>query len=168
MKKILWPALLVVTVTSLSACSKQNDRDMASADTQSNTTNAPVTTETTNSQSNMSTEMTSNATANSNWAGEYEGVFPCADCEGIKVELDLNPDKTYELSEEYLGKTGINETETKGSFTFDPQQPSIIVLDGKAENRKFYVGDNFVEARDIETGKEIQSNLNYKLVKKSP
>ena len=59
-------------------------------------------TETTNSQSNMSTEMSSNATANSNWAGEYEGVFPCADCEGIKVELDLNPDKTYELSEEYL------------------------------------------------------------------
>ncbi|MBV7609738.1 copper resistance protein NlpE N-terminal domain-containing protein, partial [Escherichia coli] len=90
MKKILWPALLVVTVTSLSACSKQNDRDMASADTQSNTTNAPVTTETTNSQSNMSTEMSSNATVNSNWAGEYEGVFPCADCEGIKVELDLN------------------------------------------------------------------------------
>ncbi|AUX90050.1 MULTISPECIES: copper resistance protein NlpE [Acinetobacter] len=168
MKKILWPALLVVTVTSLSACSKQNDRDMASADTQSNTTNAPVTTETTNSQSNMSTEMTSKATVNSNWAGEYEGVFPCADCEGIKVELDLNPDKTYELSEEYLGKTGNNETETKGSFTFDSQQPSIIVLDGKAENRKFYVGDNFVEARDIETGKEIQSNLNYKLVKKSP
>ena len=71
-------------------------------------------------------------------------------------------------SEEYLGKTGNNEAETKGSFTFDPQQPSIIVLDGKAENRKFYVGDNFVEARDIETGKEIQSNLNYKLVKKSP
>ena len=110
---------------------------MASADTQSNTTNAPVTTETTNSQSNMSTEMSSNATANSNWAGEYEGVFPCADCEGIKVELDLNPDKTYELSEEYLGKTGNNETETKGSFTFDPQQPSIIVLDGKLKTGSF-------------------------------
>ena len=23
------------------------------------------------------------------WAGEYKGVFPCADCEGIKMELEL-------------------------------------------------------------------------------
>ena len=165
MKKMLWPALLAVTVAGLTACSKENDRNMSNADAQTNTgMNAPATIETANNQSNMNT----NTTANSNWAGEYEGVFPCADCEGIKVELDLNPDKTYELSEQYLGKSGSNETETKGSFSFDPKDPSIITLDNNADNRKFFVGENFVEARDVESGKAIQSNLNYKLLKKSP
>ncbi|MCX2638056.1 copper resistance protein NlpE, partial [Klebsiella pneumoniae] len=105
------------------------------------------------------------------WAGEYEGVFPCADCEGIKVELQLNSDKTYELSEEYLGKANNNnnnnEFELKGSFSFDPQDPSLITLDNKAENRKFFVSENFIEARDVESSKKIESNLNYKLVKKS-
>nr|WP_250850238.1 copper resistance protein NlpE N-terminal domain-containing protein [Acinetobacter sp. ANC 5378] len=23
------------------------------------------------------------------WAGEYKGVFPCADCEGIETDLEL-------------------------------------------------------------------------------
>ncbi|MBL8321182.1 MAG: copper resistance protein NlpE N-terminal domain-containing protein, partial [Acinetobacter sp.] len=49
------------------------------------------------------------------WAGKYKGVLPCADCEGIEMELELKSDKTYELTEEYLGKGKGNEFKTKGA-----------------------------------------------------
>lgn len=39
-------------------------------------------------------------------AGRYEGTLPCTDCRGIKTMLILNPDSTYRLDQEYLGKTG--------------------------------------------------------------
>ena len=39
------------------------------------------------------------------WAGVYTGILPCADCDGIKVELILNNDETYEISYLYLGKS---------------------------------------------------------------
>jgi uncharacterized lipoprotein NlpE involved in copper resistance len=39
------------------------------------------------------------------WAGVYTGILPCADCEGIKVQLILNADETYEKSYIYIGKS---------------------------------------------------------------
>jgi len=38
------------------------------------------------------------------WWGLYTGILPCADCEGIKVQLIINRDETYELSYTYIGK----------------------------------------------------------------
>ena len=156
-------SFLIVTMTAitlgLSACSK---------------TQEPASIENTDSQNSaqMNTPATSrslpagdNAETSLDWAGEYKGTFPCADCEAIKVELDLHPDKTYELKEEYVSDTKSTEIKTKGSFSFDPQMTSIITLDEKGENRKFFVGENFLEARDIQTGEKINSDLNYRLIK---
>ena len=42
----------------------------------------------------------------------------------------------------------------------------MISLDKAGESRKFFVGENFVEAREMDTGKAIDSKLNYKLQKK--
>ncbi len=137
MKKFIFTAAMAVAISStLTACSKQNDNEPMNH----NAPSSPAMTE----QNNPGTNLTraDSAETSLDWAGEYEGVFPCADCEGIKVELQLNSDKTYELSEEYLGKANNNEFELKGSFSFDPQDPSLITLDN-------------------------ESNLNYKLVKKS-
>lgn len=52
------------------------------------------------------TEMSANDTAATalDWPGEYKGVLPCSDCQGIETELELKMDKTYELSEEFLGR----------------------------------------------------------------
>ena len=38
------------------------------------------------------------------WSGVYEGIVPCADCEGIRVRLALTEEGFFELSQEYLGK----------------------------------------------------------------
>lgn len=99
------------------------------------------------------------------WAGKYKGVLPCADCEGIEMELELKSDKTYELTEEYLGKGKGNKFKTKGAFSFDAKNPSVITLDQAADKRKFFIGENFAEVRDIETGEAIETQLNYKLDK---
>lgn len=101
------------------------------------------------------------------WNGTYEGVLPCASCEGIKTTLTLNNDKTYQLNEVYItNKPGQNTFNTKGKFAFDQQQSSLIRLDEQADNRVFFVGENILEARDAETGKVIEGNLNYTLNKK--
>lgn len=107
-----------------------------------------------------------NAQASLDWAGEYKGLLPCADCSGIKTELELKSDKSYVLKEEYQGKGDGKEFKTKGSFSFDTKG-SIITLDKNAEGRKFFVGENFIESRDIETGEKIDSPLaeHYKLSK---
>src|SRR5690606_25411462 len=116
MKKLtLTAALAVVIAGALTAFSKPNDNEPMNNNAQS----SPAMMEQNNEDTSVN--RADSAETSLDWAGEYAGVFPRADCEGIKVELDLYPDKTYELNEEYLGKDGNNETETKGRFSIEPQ-----------------------------------------------
>ena len=153
--KILGYALVLSSILSV-GCAKTDSnakpQDQASDSTQlsNNTSEVPV------------GDTAENAL---DWVGDYKGIFPCADCEGIETELELKADKTYEMTQEYLGKGKNNETKIRGKFEFDSKDSSIITLDQAGENQKFFVGENFVEAREFETGKEIKSNLNYKLIK---
>lgn len=93
------------------------------------------------------------------WNGEYKGILPCADCEGIKTQLELNSDKTYELKEAYLGKDKELESKVKGKFQFDKTQPSIIQLDQAANGRRFFIGENQIFAVEKESGKIIEGPL---------
>ncbi|MDR0646325.1 MAG: copper resistance protein NlpE N-terminal domain-containing protein [Elusimicrobiota bacterium] len=47
------------------------------------------------------------------WDGTYAGIIPCADCNGIKVEITLNLEGTYKISYTYLGKIGHIILDTK-------------------------------------------------------
>ena len=40
-----------------------------------------------------------NAKNSLDYIGTYKGILPCADCEGIETELELNSDKTYEIKD---------------------------------------------------------------------
>ncbi len=106
----------------------------------------------------------------------YEGIIPCADCEGIKISLKIANDfQSYELSELYLGK---NEKEiiTKGRLNTergyeDDPDATIYILNydqplikqryfirlTKYQNQIFMLDRN----KNI-----IKSILNYSLVKK--
>ena len=148
MKNILL-CMCIASAVALSACSKPNETPSATAPN-------------TNSQTDMNTHQTPTVN-NLNWVGDYKGVLPCADCNGIETELELNADNSYELSEEYLGKK-TQEAKYKGQFTFDSNN-NVITLDSQGQNRKFFVGDNFIELRDMHTGEAFDSQLNYKLVK---
>lgn len=161
MNKILLTTTLSTLLLALTACSKPNQDEPVL------TPKAETTEQVNQTVSSNPVPIGDTPELSLDWNGEYKGVFPCASCEGIEVELQLNPDKTYELSEEYLGKGSDNESEVKGTFVFDSKEPSVIVLDGNADNRRFFVGENFVEALDTE-GKRIESQLNYKLTKQRP
>ena len=102
------------------------------------------------------------------WNGTYKGVLPCADCEGIKTELELNSDKTYEIKETYLAKGDGKPFESKGSFQFDSKNSSIIELDKAGDSRKYFVAEGYLKALDID-GKEITGDLadKYQLKKEA-
>lgn len=102
------------------------------------------------------------------WNGTYKGVLPCADCEGIETELELNADKTYELKETYLGKGDGKAFESKGSFQFDANKTSVIELDKTGDNRKYFVAEGYLKALDME-GNEITGDLadKYELKKEA-
>ncbi|MCH7331626.1 copper resistance protein NlpE [Acinetobacter modestus] len=102
------------------------------------------------------------------WNGTYKGILPCADCEGIKTELELNSDKTYEIKETYLGKGDGKPFESKGSFQFDSKNSSIIELDKAGDSRKYFVAEGYLKALDMD-GKEITGDLadKYQLKKEA-
>ncbi len=82
MKKLtLTAAIAVVIAGALTACSKPNDNEPMNNNAQS----SPAMME--QNKADTSVNRADSAETSLDWAGEYEGVFPCADCEGIKVEL---------------------------------------------------------------------------------
>lgn len=100
------------------------------------------------------------------WEGIYEGIFPCADCEGINVRLILNYDHTYILEESYIENGSVVRTqEYEGSFHFDETNPAHIRLDSNADQRVFFIGENFAQARDRETGEPLSEVSTYILNK---
>lgn len=156
MKKIIF--LLSLSSLVFTACSKPDTNTH-----ESNTApDQPMTQATT---AEPAATMSDIAETSLDWPGEYKGVFPCADCQGIETELELKADKAYELKQKYLGKGKNSEFKVKGTFSFDADNPAMISLDQAGENRKFFIGENFVEARDIKSEKLIDSKMNYKLQK---
>lgn len=99
------------------------------------------------------------------WHGVYQGVLPCADCSGIQTTLTLNSDKSYRLEEKYLDRD-TKPFVSVGTFNFDAKQPSLITLDQKAEQRKFFIGEGFAQARAMD-GSAIEGVLkpHYQLKK---
>ena len=66
------------------------------------------------------------------WSGTYQGVVPCADCEGIKTVVRLNREMTYAFSATYLGKPG-KPFEKTGPFSWN-EAGNTVILAG-LENR---------------------------------
>jgi uncharacterized lipoprotein NlpE involved in copper resistance len=58
--------------------------------------------------------------------GEYRGVLPCADCEGIETVVRLRRDGTYTLQMHYLGESD-EVFEWEGTFTFNRQTQRLVL-----------------------------------------
>ncbi|MDR1303787.1 MAG: copper resistance protein NlpE [Verrucomicrobiales bacterium] len=137
MKKIIFSLAAVCVVVIISAC-KQNV-DTPAADTH-------------NSRNSL------------DWAGVYTGIIPGADVPGIKVQLTLNADETYTMTNEYLSKEGMFID--TGKFQWD-KNGGIITLDRKDAPTHYKVGENQLIQLDLE-GKPITGDLtkHYILKKK--
>lgn len=114
------------------------------------------------------TAVTPDNSANSlDWAGEYKGVVPCADCEGIETTLTLNMDNSYQLSTTYLGKDA-TPFKQQGSFKWDLKGSVIRLMNQKDGPALYKVGENQLFQLDME-GQLITGDLadNYKLTKQT-
>ncbi|MCH8537529.1 MAG: copper resistance protein NlpE N-terminal domain-containing protein [Alkalimonas sp.] len=102
------------------------------------------------------------------WDGRYEGVLPCADCEGIKTKLTLQQDGHYQLETQYLGKSEKVFRE-HGQFEWDDSGQIVTLQRQQPGGDQFFVGENVLWQLDMD-GQRVQGELaeHYKLHKAPP
>lgn len=99
------------------------------------------------------------------WAGTYEGVLPCADCQGIETKIVLNPDYSYKLVEHYIVDEE-NEYITEGKFTVED---NVIILEDKEADVKmsnrYMIGEDTLIKLDM-AGNVIEGDIAEKYILK--
>jgi len=75
------------------------------------------------------------------WTGTYKGIIPCADCEGIEVEITLNDDNTFSSQSTYIGtkKAQKNVFTETGTFEWDEKGNTIKTVTSDKSNKKSYI-----------------------------
>jgi len=92
----------------------------------------------------------------------YGGVLPCADCEGSRITLDLHPDQSFVLREEYLGKNRAAVDLGKWSVADDGK---LTLRSGSEAPWLFRTIGTGTLRRLDKNGQEIESKLNYDLMR---
>lgn len=103
----------------------------------------------------------------------FEGIFPCADCMGIKTNLVINDDSlSYLLTETYMGKNNPDSVFLRsGTFirmTASDSLSTVLQLSAAKESPPLYykvIGDSILKKLDNQ-GQEILGNHNYLLTRK--
>lgn len=80
------------------------------------------------------------------WLGDYSGILPCEDCDGIKTLLTLNDDKTFFLKMEYLGKG--EPVIDKGGFEWNDDHTIITIYLQDNQTQQYLVGDGTLTVLD--------------------
>ena len=98
----------------------------------------------------------------------FAGELPCADCAGIRTELDLRANGTWFMRSTYLGRGDDATHEAMGSFALATDTDRLVLRGDREPPRMFRV----VDARTIRLldrdGNEIGSTLNYQLQRVEP
>jgi len=90
------------------------------------------------------------------WPGDYMGIVPCADCEGISTSLSLAADGTYHLQRQYLGRSD-EIFETRSNFTWSADGSRIVLNNVDAPNQ-YQVGEGRLFLLEME-GQRIEGAL---------
>lgn len=106
-----------------------------------------------------------NSLTSVDWSGTYQGILPCADCEGIKTQIVLNEDLTYALKTQYIGKSD-SIFQEKGKFVWNDAGGAITF--SNSNHQIYQVGENGLFHLD-KKGNRITGDLaeNYTLKKES-
>ena len=108
-----------------------------------------------------------NSQVSLDWSGTYTGILPCSNCEGIETTLTLNPDLTYILVTNYLGRNDALEEENSGPFSWDSTGSTVTLLNIKSGPNQYKIGENRIWQLDI-NGERVTGDLadHYILIKK--
>lgn len=106
---------------------------------------------------------------------DFSGVLPCADCEGIKTDLKIFNNETFELDETYIGKDN-SVLKQKGKLLIErgfgsDVDATVYTLNPDKPNEKLYFvyfsNNSKGEILKLDNEKKmIDSKLNYKLLRK--
>lgn len=100
------------------------------------------------------------------WAGIYRGILPAASGEGIKTEITLNPDQTYILVHQYLGKSK-EQFIAMGSFTWDDNGSKITLKpDSGGDGNHYLVGENQLFQLDKQGNRVTTELADHYILKK--
>ncbi|MHA7130540.1 copper resistance protein NlpE [Algoriphagus namhaensis] len=141
MKNLSYSIIFIVAL-SLLACSSKEAQD---------------TTETV-SEETVNIPLGDNSQVSLDWNGTYTGTIPCADCEGIQVDLTLNSDETYILKTQYLGRNDDLQQEMTGPFVWDESGSTITLQNLEGMPGKYKVGENRLWHLDMD-GQVITGDL---------
>ena len=101
--------------------------------------------ETTTAETEIKTDSTiavgDNSQNSLDWNGTYKGTIPCADCEGIAMEIKLNKDLTFTSKSVYLGKEK-NEFNENGAFSWNKEGSGITTISQNKTTTMYKVGEN--------------------------
>ena len=104
-------------------------------------------------------------TKTADWYGIYQGIIPCADCEGVKTKITLLKDNTFKSQIQYIGKSDESFIET-GTIKWDENQSLIILNANDGESKQYQFNKNTLTHLD-NNGQLITGDLadNYILMK---
>lgn len=124
--KILTLALIALLISS---CNKKSDDTKIETTTVTETKTDSIIAVGDNSQNSL------------DWYGTYKGTIPCADCEGIAMEITLNKDLTFTSKSVYLGKEK-NEFNENGTFSWNKEGNTITTATQDKTTAMYKVGEN--------------------------
>lgn len=133
--KTLFLILLGTTILSLLACGNTNEEQNGS---ETATSTEPVIEE-----FNMPEPSPQQEEESFDWVGEYEGVLPCDDCEGLYTNIILEPDGKTTLQRVYVGKEDEGYI-AKSRLRWYEKYNLLYIREWDESFSKFYVGDGMM------------------------
>jgi uncharacterized lipoprotein YbaY/heat shock protein HslJ/uncharacterized lipoprotein NlpE involved in copper resistance len=93
----------------------------------------------------------------------FTGDLPCADCAGIRHQLELFPDTTFFLRMQYLGKGDSAKTDDIGMWALSTKRDTLVLFGNAGTPVKLAVRDANTLRKLSTQGTAIKSSLNYDL-----
>jgi hypothetical protein len=156
--KLLQPSLLVALAVLISGCEGKQPASPAArpASTTSETAQPTPTVPTSPPPAALHTEPQLPAL--------YVGVLPCADCEGIRHELDLPPNNVFFLRMSYLGKPPPNTFDDIGQWSIHDDQ--VLTLRGGRDAPMVWSIEDVGTLRKLDMhGNPIDSSANLNITR---
>ena len=93
----------------------------------------------------------------------FRGVLPCADCPGIRYDLNLFPDRSFFLRMTYLERPAVKPLDDIGRWALSGDGSTLTLTGGSGSPERFAVkGAGVLRKVDLQ-GREIDSQLNFDL-----
>jgi copper homeostasis protein (lipoprotein) len=98
----------------------------------------------------------------------YSGVLPCADCPGIRYDIDLRPANIYFLRMTYLNTAPERTYDDIGAWSFASDLHTLALRGSRQLPLLFAIGDAASLRKLDSEGQPIESELNYTLKRIAP